>query len=190
MIGRTVGHYRVLELLGGGGMGVVYKAEDLTLGRFVALKFLPPELTRDDDARKRFLREARSASQLDHHNICTVYEIGETDGQTWIAMACYDGETLKAKIERGGVALDEALELAAQIARGLGKAHASGIVHRDIKPANVMVTSDGVAKIVDFGLAKLTGATHITQSNTTLGTIAYMAPEQLRGEAVGPPADL
>ncbi len=191
MIGRTVGHYRILERLGGGGMGVVYKAEDAKLGRMVALKFLPPELTRDPDAKSRFLREARAASLLDHSNICTIYEIGETDDeQTFIAMACYDGETLKARIERGPLDVDEALKIAEQIARGLGKAHASGIVHRDIKPANVIVTNDGVAKILDFGLAKLTGATHITQSNTTLGTLAYMAPEQLRGEAVGAQADL
>ena len=176
MIGRTVGHYRILEHLGGGGMGVVYRAEDARLGRKVALKFLPPELTRDEEARKRLLREARAASQLDHNNICTVYDVGEADGQTWIAMACYDGETLKKKIERGPMGLDEALSIAVQIARGLGKAHASGIVHRDVKPANVMVTTDGVVKIVDFGLAKLTDASLITQSTQTVGTLAYMGP--------------
>ncbi|MCM2317113.1 MAG: serine/threonine protein kinase, partial [Thermoanaerobaculia bacterium] len=191
MIGRTVGHYRILERLGGGGMGVVYKAEDLALGRFVALKFLPPELTRDPEAKSRFLREARAASLLDHTNICTIHEIGETsDEQTFIAMACYDGETLATKIERGATEIDDALRLAAQVARGLRKAHDSGIVHRDIKPANVIVTNEGVAKILDFGLAKLAGATHITQSKTTLGTLAYMAPEQIRGEAVGPQVDL
>ncbi|MCM2315405.1 MAG: protein kinase, partial [Thermoanaerobaculia bacterium] len=190
MIGRTVGHYRVLEHLGGGGMGVVYRAEDTRLERMVALKFLPPELTRDEEARKRFLREARAASQLDHNNICTVYDVGEADGQTWIAMAYYDGETLKKKIERGPMGLGEALAIAVQIARGLGKAHASRIVHRDVKPANVMVTADGVVKIVDFGLAKLTDASLITQSTQTLGTLAYMAPEQIRGEPVGPQADL
>jgi serine/threonine protein kinase/formylglycine-generating enzyme required for sulfatase activity/dienelactone hydrolase len=190
MIGRTVGHYLVLARLGGGGMGVVYKGEDLTLGRFVALKFLPPELTRDDDARKRFLREARAASQLDHPNICTVYEIGESDGQTWIAMGFYDGETLKARAEQGSLEVREVVGLGLQIARGLAKAHASGIVHRDIKPANVMLTPEGVAKIVDFGLAKLSGATHITQSTQMVGTLAYMAPEQLTGETIGPQADL
>jgi serine/threonine protein kinase/Tol biopolymer transport system component len=190
MIGITVGHYRVLERLGGGGMGVVYRAEDTKLGRMVALKFLPPELTRDDEARKRFLREARSASQLDHSNICTVYEIGEADGKTWIAMAYYDGETLKRRIERGPVAVDEALTIAGQIARGLGKAHASGIVHRDVKPANVMLTRDGVVKILDFGLAKLAGGTSITNASQTLGTLAWMAPEQLLAEPVGPQADL
>ncbi|MCM2314860.1 MAG: protein kinase [Thermoanaerobaculia bacterium] len=190
MIGRTVGHYRVLEALGEGGMGVVYKAEDLTLGRPVALKFLPPEMTREEEARKRFLREARAASKLDHQNICTVYEVGETDGQAWIAMACYDGETLRAKIERGPLPIEDALRLTTQIARGLAKAHAVGIVHRDIKPANVIVTSESVAKIVDFGLAKVAGTSQITQSNAAPGTLAYMAPEQLRTESVGPPADL
>jgi serine/threonine protein kinase/dienelactone hydrolase len=191
MIGRTVGHYRILERLGGGGMGIVYKAEDAKLGRMVALKFLPPELTRDPEAKGRFLREARAASQLDHNNVCTIYEIGDTDDeQTFIAMACYDGETLKARIERGPMEVDEALNIAGQIARGLGKAHSSGIVHRDVKPANVIVTNDGVAKILDFGLAKLAGTTHITQSKATLGTLAYMSPEQLRGETVGPQSDL
>ncbi|MFA6954655.1 MAG: protein kinase [Thermoanaerobaculia bacterium] len=191
MIGRTVGHYRIFERLGGGGMGVVYKAEDTKLGRMVALKFLPPELTRDAEAKSRFLREARAASLLDHNNICTIYEIGETeDERTFIAMACYDGETLKARIERGPLEVDEALKIAEQVARGLGVAHEAGIVHRDIKPANVMLTTKGVAKILDFGLAKLAGATHITQSKTTLGTLAYMAPEQLRGDAVGAQADL
>lgn len=152
MIGRTVGHYRILERLGAGGMGVVYKAEDLTLGRFVALKFLPPEMTRDSEAKGRFLREARAASQLDHPNICTIHEIGEIeDEQIFIAMAFYAGETLKSRIERGPLEVDDALKIAEQVARGLGKAHASGIVHRDIKPANVIVTSDGVAKILDFG---------------------------------------
>jgi eukaryotic-like serine/threonine-protein kinase len=191
MIGRTVGHYRILERLGAGGMGVVYKAEDTTLGRMVALKFLPPELMRDADAKSRFLREARAASLLDHNNICTIYDVGDTeDEQTFIAMACYDGETLERRIERGPLEVDEALKITQQIARGLSKAHASGIVHRDIKPANVIVTNDGVAKILDFGLAKLAGARPLTQANATLGTLAYMAPEQLRGEAVGPAADI
>jgi serine/threonine protein kinase/TolB-like protein/Tfp pilus assembly protein PilF len=189
--GQIVRHYRIIERLGAGGMGVVYKAEDTKLERMVALKFLPPELTRDPEAKGRFLREARAASQLDHTNICTIYDIGDTeDEQTYIAMACYEGETLKSRIERGPLGVDEALKIAEQIARGLGKAHASGIVHRDIKPANVIVTHDGVAKILDFGLAKLTGATAITRSHRILGTLAYMAPEQVRGEEVGPQADL
>jgi eukaryotic-like serine/threonine-protein kinase len=191
MIGRKVGHYRVLERLGEGGMGVVYKAEDTKLGRLVALKFLPSDLTRDADAKTRFLREARAASLLDHPNICTIYEIGETDdGQSFIAMACYEGETLWKKIERGPIEVDEAVDLTTQVARGLAKAHASGIVHRDIKPANVIMTSDGVAKILDFGVAKLAGATRITKTKATMGTLVYMSPEQLRGDPAGPPSDV
>ena len=191
MLGRTVGHYRITDRLGGGGMGVVYRAEDVKLGRTVALKFLPPELTRDPEAKHRFEREAKAASQLDHPNICTVYDFGiEADGQMYLAMACYDGESLASKIEREPVGLDEAIRIVEQIARGLGKAHSAGIVHRDIKPANVMVTSDGVVKILDFGLAKISLASNITKSHTSLGTAAYMAPEQIRGEEVGPQADI
>ena len=191
MIGRRVSHYHITDRLGGGGMGVVYRAEDVKLGRTVALKFLPPELTRDPEAKHRFEREAKAASQLDHPNICTVYDFGEADdGQMYLAMACYDGESLHERVARGPMPLDEAIPIVEQIARGLGKAHASGIVHRDIKPGNVMVTSDGVVKILDFGLAKISLATKITKSHTTLGTVAYMAPEQLRGEEVGPQTDL
>ena len=191
MIGRTIGHYRITDRLGGGGMGEVYKAEDLKLGRVAALKFLPPDLTRDEEAKKRFLREAQAASLLDHPNICTIYDVVEHEGgQTFIAMAFYDGETLKKKIERETMTLDEAIRIVEQIARGLGKAHASGIVHRDIKPANVMVTSDGVVKIVDFGLAKLTSGSDLTRSHTSVGTAAYMSPEQLRSEVVGPQTDI
>ncbi|HEY5610812.1 MAG TPA: protein kinase [Thermoanaerobaculia bacterium] len=191
MIGRTIGHYRVIDRLGGGGMGVVYRAEDVKLGRQVALKFLPPEVSRDPEAKSRFEREARAASLLDHPNICTIYDFGEADGeQLYIAMACYDGESLAARVARERLSLDEAIRIVEQIARGLDKAHASGVVHRDIKPANVMLTRDGVAKILDFGLAKLTGATGITRDHTSLGTIAYMAPEQIRGEQVGPQADI
>ena len=191
MLGRTVGHYRITDRLGGGGMGVVYRAEDVKLRRTVALKFLPPELTRDPEAKHRFEREAKAASQLDHPNICTVYGFGESDDeQMYLAMACYDGESLADKVARGPVPLDEAIGIVEQIARGLGKAHAAGIVHRDIKPANVMVTSDGVVKILDFGLAKITLASKLTKSHTTVGTPAYMAPEQLRGEDVGPQADI
>jgi len=191
MIGRTVGHYRITDHLGGGGMGVVYRAEDVKLGRTVALKFLPPEMTRDPEAKRRFEREAKAASQLEHPNICTILDFGEADdGQLYLAMPCYDGESLANKIARGPMSLDESIRIVEQLARGLGKAHAAGIVHRDIKPANVMVTSDGVVKILDFGLAKLMAATKITQSNTALGTPAYMAPEQLRGQEVGPQADI
>ena len=184
-------HYRILELAGGGGMGVVYKAEDLRLARTVALKFLPPELTRDPDAKSRFLQEARAASALDHPNICTIHEVGETDdGQLYLAMPFYDGETLRKRIERGPLPIDEAVDIAEQIARGLAKAHRGGIVHRDIKPANLMVTSDGVVKILDFGLAKLAGAAAITRTGSSVGTPAYMSPEQSRGEEVDHRTDL
>jgi serine/threonine protein kinase len=191
MIGRTISHYKILEHLGGGGMGVVYKAQDTKLDRPVALKFLPPELTRDIEAKQRFIREARAASALDHQNICVVHDIGETDdGQIFIVMGFYEGETLKKTIEHGSLKIEEAVEIAMQIAQGLAKAHEHDIVHRDIKPANIMVTSDGVAKIVDFGLAKLTGRTLLTKAGSTLGTAAYMSPEQARGEAADLRTDL
>jgi serine/threonine protein kinase/Tol biopolymer transport system component len=185
MIGRVISHYRILGPLGGGGMGVVYKAQDLSLERVVALKFLPPELSRDPDAKTRFLQEARAASTLDHPNICTIHEVGETDeGQLYLAMACYDGETLKQRLQRGPLPIDEALETAQQIARGLVKAHRSGIVHRDIKPANLMITADEIVKILDFGIAKLAGAAGLTRIGASLGTPGYMSPEQARGEEV------
>src|ERR1041385_2753424 len=173
-------------------MGVVYRAEDLNLGRTVALKFLPPELTRDTEAKLRFEREARAASLLDHPNICTIFDFGDAngDGQMYMAMPCYDGESLAEKIDHGPVSVNDAIRIIEQIARGLGKAHAAGIVHRDIKPANVMITSDGIAKILDFGLAKLAVASTITKSNTTVGTAAYMSPEQIRGQEVGPQTDI
>ena len=191
MEGQTVSHYRVLEKLGGGGMGVVYKALDTHLDRHVAFKFLPPELTRDDDARERFVREAKAASALDHPNICTVYDIDSTpDGQLFIAMAYYEGQTIKRHLEQGLLPVDEALDIAIQIAKGLVRAHAAGIVHRDIKPANLIVTTDGLVKIVDFGIAKLLGQTGPTQTGTTLGTVAYMAPEQINGEDADQQTDL
>ncbi len=191
LVGRTLAHYRVLEYTGGGGMGVVYKAEDLRLARTVALKFLPPELTRDPEAKSRFLQEARSASVLDHPNICTIHEVGETDdGRLYLAMPYYDGETLRRRIERAPIPIDEAIDIAEQIARGLAKAHRGGIVHRDIKPANLMVTADGVVKILDFGLAKLVGAAAITRTGSSVGTPAYMSPEQARGEDVDHRTDL
>jgi len=190
MIGKTVSHYKILEKLGEGGMGIIYKAEDTTLGRTVALKFLPPELTRDPAAKERFIHEARAASALDHPNICTMYEIAETqDGQTFMAMAYYEGEDLKTKIERGPLKLDEALDIVVQIAQGLAKAHGRGIVHRDIKPANMLITKDGLVKIVDFGLAKLAG-TKLTKTGVTLGTAQYMSPEQARGEEVDGRSDI
>ncbi len=182
MIGQTISHYRILEQLGGGGMGVVYKAQDLKLDRPVALKFLPPDLTHDPEAGHRFVHEAKAASAIRHNNICVVYDIDETaDGQMFISMECLEGETLKKKIERGPLKIDEAIDICEQVARGLSKAHEQGIVHRDIKPANIMVTTDGVAKIVDFGLAKLSGRTMLTKAGSTLGTAGYMSPEQASG---------
>ena len=183
MIGRSVGPYRVREILGSGGMGVVYKAEDTRLERTVALKFLPPELTRDPQAKARFLQEARAASALDHPNLCTVYDIGETaDGQLYLAMPCYDGETVRRKVERGPLPVAQAVDIATQMAQGLAKAHRQGIVHRDIKSANVIVTADGIVKIVDFGLAKLAGAAGLTRAGFCVGTPSNMSPEQARGE--------
>ncbi len=191
LIGQTVSHYKILEHLGGGGMGVVYKAQDLKLDRPVALKFLPPDLTRDPEARQRFIHEAKAASALDHPNICVVHEIGETDDvQIFIVMAYYGGETLKETIERGPLKIEDALEIAIQVAKGLNKAHEHGIVHRDIKPANIMITADGVAKIVDFGLAKLSGRERLTRTGSTMGTAAYMSPEQARGEEVDERTDI
>ncbi len=191
MVGKTISHYRVLEKLGGGGMGVVYKAEDTRLNRTVALKFLPRELTSDTEARKRFMHEAKAASSLDHANICTIHEIDQTDeGQIFICMAYYDGETLKKKIERGPLKIVDAIVITIQIAQGLTKAHDGNIIHRDIKPANIMMTRDGLVKIVDFGLAKLTGQTRLTQNGMALGTASYMSPEQARAEEVGKQTDI
>jgi serine/threonine-protein kinase len=191
MLGKTISHYKILEKLGQGGMGVVYKAEDTKLKRTVALKFLPSELTRDADAKARFIQEAQAAGALDHPDICTIHEIDETeDGRLFIAMALYEGETLKKKIERGPLDIDEAVEIAMQVARGLGRAHEAGIVHRDIKPANIIITKDGVAKILDFGLAKLAGQTKLTKAGSMLGTVAYMSPEQARGDAVDHRTDI
>jgi serine/threonine protein kinase/tetratricopeptide (TPR) repeat protein len=191
MIGTTISHYKILAKIGEGGMGVVYKAHDTKLDRDVALKFLPSELTFDPKAKERFIHEAQAASALEHPNICNIHEIGETNnGQLFIVMACYDGMTLKKKIERGPLPIDEAVGIAAQIAAGLGKAHDSGIVHRDIKPANVVVTKDGTAKILDFGLAKLSGRTLLTKTGTTVGTAAYMSPEQSTGDKVDHRTDI
>ena len=190
MVGQVISHYRILERTGAGGMGVVYKAEDLALKRLVALKFLPPDLTRDPEARSRFVHEAQAASSLDHANICAIHEIGEQDGQTFIVMGYYDGETLKTRIGRGPLPVDEAVSITIQLAQGLGKAHEAGIVHRDIKPANIILAKDGNAKILDFGLAKVSGRTLLTKSGTTLGTAAYMSPEQARGEAIDSRSDL
>jgi tetratricopeptide (TPR) repeat protein len=191
IVGKTISHYRILERLGGGGMGVVYKAEDSRLERIVALKFLNPGLADDERTRARFLHEAQAASGLQHHNICTIHEIDQTpDGRMFICMDYYPGSTLKALIERGLMPMGQAVEIAAQAAEGLAKAHAAGMVHRDIKPANIAVTGDGAVKILDFGLAKLTDRTRVTRMGTTVGTVSYMSPEQARGEDVGAGADV
>ena len=191
MIDKVISHYRIIEKIGSGGMGEVFLAEDTKLERRVALKFLPAQFSADEEERKRFIHEAKAASALDHPNICSVYEIGETpDGQLFIAMGYYEGKTLKEKIKAGPLPVNEAIEIAIQIAEGLKKAHGKGIVHRDLKPANVMLTEEGSVKIVDFGLAKLKGLTRLTKSGTTLGTVAYMSSEQAMGKDVDERSDL
>ena len=182
--------YQLIEELGRGGMGVVYKAEDTKLKRSVALKFLPPELTHIPDVKERFMREAQAAAALDHPNICTVYEFDEAEEKAFISMAYVEGQSLRKKTESGPLELDEALRIALQVAQGLQIAHKKGVVHRDIKSANIMVTEDNQAKIMDFGLARMTGGTLITQEGMTMGTIAYMSPEQARGEEVDQRTDI
>jgi serine/threonine protein kinase/tetratricopeptide (TPR) repeat protein len=190
LIDRTVAHYQILAKLGGGGMGVVYQARDTRLGRVVALKFLPHQWSHDADARLRFVREAQAASATDHRNICTVHDIATADdGQLFIVMAYYAGPTLKQRLEAGALPVDEALDIATQIAEGLARAHAHGVVHRDVKPGNVILAEDGV-RIVDFGLATFADALQLTVAGSTLGTAAYMSPEQVRGDAVDARTDV
>ena len=185
MIGQTISHYKIIEKLGEGGMGDVYKAEDLKLHRTVALKFLPVELTSDEEAKNRFIWEAQAASSLQHNNICTIHEIDETeDGQLFITMDYYDGETLKDKICKESLSIEEIINLTIQIGEGLNKAHEKGIIHRDIKPSNILITKNNQVKIVDFGIAKQIGNTKITKKGSTLGTIAYMSPEQIENSKV------
>ncbi len=191
LVGRTVAQYEILARLGGGGMGVVYTARDTKLGRRVALKFLPPQWSHDESAKQRFILEAQTASATDHPNICTVHDIGTADdGQLFIVMAYYDGETLKQRLERGRLDVEHAIDIAAQVAEGLAKAHAQGVVHRDIKPGNLMLTEDGV-KILDFGLAKFADARlKLTLEGSTIGTIGYMSPEQVRGQEADARSDI
>lgn len=190
MIGKTISHYKIIQKIGEGGMGVVYKAEDTKLERTIALKFLPQEYTRDTDAKERFIQEARAAAVLDHPNICTVYGIDEVDGQTFIAMAYIKGQNLKNRLKSGFLELEEALEIIAQVARGLQEAHDNGIIHRDIKPANIMITEKGQIKIMDFELAKLSWGGDLTKTATIMGTVAYMSPEQAKGEKIDHRTDI
>jgi len=190
VIGKIVSHYQILEKLGEGGMGVVYKAQDTSLNRFVALKFLPPHLTKDESTRKRFIVEAQSASSLDHPNICNIHEINETpDGQLYICMAYYEGESLREKIDNGPIPPDVALKLFYKIVQGLKSAHEKNIIHRDIKPGNILITDKGEVKIIDFGLAKLAGV-DLTKTTSSKGTSAYMCPEQIRGHKVDHRCDI
>jgi serine/threonine protein kinase/tetratricopeptide (TPR) repeat protein len=190
LIGTTVSQYEILAKLGGGGMGVVYKARDTKLGRLVALKFLPPQWSHDESAKQRFVREAQAASATNHRNICVIHNIEEMrDGRLFIVMAYYEGETLKQKLERGPLPIIETVEIASEIADGLAKAHAQGVVHRDVKPGNLIVTEDGV-KILDFGLAKFADALQLTVPGSTIGTVAYMSPEQARGEEADARSDV
>ena len=190
LVGRTIAQYEILTRVGGGAMGVVYRARDLKLGRAVALKFLPQQWSNDEGAKQRFLREAQAASATDHPNICTIHDIETADdGQLFIVMSLYEGQTLKQRLESGPLPVDEALDIATQIADGLAKAHAQGVVHRDVKPGNVMVTEDGV-RILDFGLATFVDALKLTGENVSFGTPAYMSPEQVRGEAADARSDV
>ena len=180
MIGTTISHYKILEKVGEGGMGIVYKAQDTNLDRFVALKFLPERLSNSEQDRARFLQEAKAASALNHPNICTIYGIEEHNGQLFIVMELVDGQTLSEK--KNSITFKQALDIGIQLAEGLAVAHEKGIVHRDIKPDNIMVRKDGIVQIMDFGLAKLRGVSKLTKEGSTIGTAGYMSPEQVQGQ--------
>ena len=191
MIGKNILHYKILEKLGAGGMGVVFKAMDLKLDRIVALKFLPHSYSFDEDIKKRFVHEAKAVSKLQHNNICTIHEINETeDKQLFICIDYYEGESLKEKLKKGKLGLNKALDITLQICEGLKKAHEKNIIHRDINPANIFITKDGIVKILDFGLAKMKGQSHLTKFESTIGTTAYMSPEQAKGDEVDQRTDI
>ena len=190
MIGKTISHYKILEKLGEGGMGVVYKAEDLKLKRTVALKFLPHHIAVNEEDRERFKIEAQAAAALNHPNIATIYAIEEVDDELFIVMEYIDGQELRQKIEAGPLKVDVAMDIAMQIADGLQAAHKKGVFHRDIKSANIMLTQDDRVKIMDFGLAKIKGQMRLTKTGTTVGTVTYMSPEQARGEKVDHRTDI
>src|ERR1051326_7986772 len=190
MIGKTVSHYRILEKLGEGGMGVVYKAQDLELDRIVALKFLPERLTSNDAERARFLQEAKAASALNHPNVCTIYGIDEFEGQKFIEMEYVDGVTLRKRIAESPLKTADAVAVAVQVGDALHEAHTQGIVHRDVKCENIMVNSKNQIKVMDFGLAKLKGSLKLTRTSSTVGTLAYMAPEQIQGGEVDARSDI
>ncbi|OVE78795.1 hypothetical protein BVY00_01955, partial [bacterium G20] len=190
MISKVISHFKILEKLGEGGMGVVYLAQDTKLDRKVALKFLPPHLTKDKSAVERFKREAQAAAALNHPNIVTIHEIGEYEDQTYIAMEHVDGHSLREEIEKGPIEAEKVVNVVTQICEGLKEAHDADIVHRDIKPENIVIDKSGRVKILDFGLARMKGVSKLTKESSTLGTVKYMSPEQLKGETVDQRTDI